>query len=435
MKKNVKRLATLGLIAIMGATLLSACGKKGDNQDGSTESGKKTTLTFGIWDENQRPTMENLASAYEAKNNNVDVEIQLTPYKGGEYWTKLEASATGGTAPDVFWLNTLHAESYKDGGILLDLTDYLAKSDMKIEENYPKALISMYKFDDKMYAIPKDFDTNALWYNKAIFDKAGVDYPTDDWTWDDFVATSQKLKDAGLDTGVYPVAAPLDFQTDYYPTIYANGGWILNEDKTETGYEDPKTQEGIQIWIDLINAGLSPDLATMTDTSADAMFEAGKLAMIFAGSYMTPQYMSNDVINKNVNLVEFPEFNGVEPNIINGLGYAVYSGSKNQEAAVDFALWLGSTEAMKIQGEGGAVISARNDAQQYFAQTNPDLNLAAYTNHSDVAYPLPVCKSSAELYDLEANQLKWAYSGEKTLAETCKELKTQADAILDKMNK
>ena len=90
---------------------------------------------------------------------------------------------------------------------------------------------------------------------------------------------------------------------------------------------------------------------------------------------------------------------------------------------------------MKIQGEGGAVISARNDAQEYFAKTNPDLNLAAYTNHSDVAYPLPVCKSSAELYDLEANQLKWAYSGEKTLADTCKELKAEADAVLDKMNK
>ncbi len=435
MKKSIKRLATLGLLAIMGATFLTACGKKEENKDGGTATGKKTTITFGIWDEKQRPTMENLVSAYEAKNNNVNVEIQLTPYKGGEYWTKLEASATGGTAPDVFWLNTLHAESYKDGGILLDLTDSIAKSDLKLEDNYPKALISMYQFDGKMYAIPKDFDTNALWYNKAIFDKAGVAYPTDDWTWDDLVATAKKLKDAGLDAGTYPIAAPLDFQTDYYPTIYANGGWILNDDKTETGYEDPKTQEGIQIWIDLINAGLSPDLATMTDTSADAMFEGGKLAMVFAGSYMTPEYMSNDAINKNVNLVEFPEFNGIEPNIINGLGYAVYSGSKNKEAAVDFALWLGSEEAMKIQGEGGAVISARNDAQQYFAATNPDLNLAAYTNHSDIAFPLPVCKSSAELYDLEANQLKWAYSGEKTLADTCKELKAGADEILNKMNK
>jgi multiple sugar transport system substrate-binding protein len=52
-----------------------------------------------------------------------------------------------------------------------------------------------------------------------------------------------------------------------------------------------------------------------------------------------------------------------------------------------------------------------------------------------VAYPLPVCKSSAELYDLEANYLKWAYSGEKTLGEASKELKAEADAILSKMNK
>ena len=75
--------------------------------------------------------MQKMIDAYEAENDNVSISIQLTPYKGGEYWTKLEASAGGGTAPDVFWLNVLHLDSYVEGGILDDMTDAIASSDIK----------------------------------------------------------------------------------------------------------------------------------------------------------------------------------------------------------------------------------------------------------------------------------------------------------------
>lgn len=431
----MKRMRGTKVLAMGMALAMAAMSLAGCSGGGGASKGGTTNLSFGIWDEKQRPVMESMIQAYQKTHENVKIDIQLTPYKGGEYWTKLEAAATGGTAPDVFWINVLHAEDYYDGGILLDLNDYLKKSDLDIEKNFPEALIKVYNFEEKQIAIPKDFDTNALWYNKDIFDKAGVAYPTDDWTFDDLAKACKDLKAAGLDSGAYPFACPIDFQTWYYPTVYAGGGWILNADKTETGYTDPKTQEGIQCWIDLINEGYSPSAAALSETSADAMFEGGQLAMVLAGSYMTPEYTSNDAINTKINLVEFPEFNGKEPNIINGLGYAVFAGSKNKDAAADFALWLGSEEAMKIQGESGVVISARNDAQKYFADSNKDLNLAAYTNHSGEANPLPVCKSVAELYDIEAEALKAAYSGDKTLADVCSQLKTDADAILAKNNK
>ena len=428
MRKNLKKLAALGLAFVMGAALLAGCESSG-GRDSSSSCGK-TKLTLGIWDENQRPAMEALVEAYEAENEDVTVEIQLTPYKGSEYWTKLEASATGGKAPDVFWLNVLHVDSYVDGGILADLTDAIADSD--IPDNYSETLIDNYVRDGVNYAVPKDFDTNALWYNKEIFDAAGVAYPTDDMDYEDLKALALELQAAGLEDGVYPFACPVDFQTWYYQTVYANGGWILNDDATETGDGEAKTQEGIQCWIDLIEAGLSPKASALAETTADAMFSGGQLAMNFAGSYMVPEYAGNDAIADKVDCVEIPTFNGVEDNCINGLGYAVYEGSKNKDAAIEFAIWLGSEEAMKIQGETGVVISARTDAQQYFAEANPDYNLAAYTNHADEAYPLPVCLKAAELYDLESTWLTKAYTGEMTLEDACKELKTEADALLAK---
>lgn len=100
MKKNMRKVAALGLCVALGATMLTACG----GSKGKSASGGKTELNFGIWDENQRPAMEKMVKAYEKENSDVKINIQLTPYKGGEYWTKLEAAASGGKAPDVFWL-------------------------------------------------------------------------------------------------------------------------------------------------------------------------------------------------------------------------------------------------------------------------------------------------------------------------------------------
>lgn len=313
--------------------------------------------------------------------------------------------------------------------ILDDLTDKIKDSDIK--DSYSETLVNNYVRDKKNYAVPKDFDTNAMWYNKEIFDKCGVPYPTDDMSYDDLIATAKALKDSGkLGDGVYPFACPVDFQTWYYQTVYANGGYILSDDKKSTGYDDPKTQEGIQCWIDMYNEGLSPSASALSETTADAMFEGGQLAMNFAGSYMVPEYASNDAIKDKVDCVEIPTFNGKEDNCINGLGYAVFEGSKNKEAAEDFAIWLGSKEAQEIQGKTGVVISARTDAQKYFAEANSQYNLAAYTNHADEAYPLPVCTKAAELYDLEATELQKAYNGEKSLSDVCKGLTKQADKLL-----
>lgn len=424
MKKRLARAAAAGLVAVMSVGLLAGCGGGG----GETKDGK-TAISFGIWDENQRPAMEALVEAYEAENEDVDISIQLTPYKGGEYWTKLEAAATGGTAPDVFWLNVLHLDAYVEGGILADLTDAIGESD--IPESYSETLVENYVRDGVNYAVPKDFDTNALWYNKEMFDAANVAYPTDDMTYDEFKQLCIDLQ-SKLPDGVYAFACPVDFQTWYYQTVFANGGWILNEDATETGYADAKTQEGIQCWIDLINAGVSPSASALAETTADAMFSGKQTAMNFAGSYMVPEYTANEEVKDVIDCVEIPTFNGVEDNCINGLGYAVYEGSKNKEAAIDFAIWLGSAEAQKIQGETGVVISARTDAQQYFAEANSQYNLAAYTNHADEAYPLPVCSKAAELYDLEATWITKAYTGEMSLADACAGLKEEADALLAK---
>lgn len=104
MKKNLKKLVALGLVATTGTTLLAGCGgsDKGGSKDGKVE------LVMSVWDSDQEPVMKQMAEAYSKENPNVTVKTQLTTWN--EYWTKLEASATGGSAPDIITMNVLHVE-------------------------------------------------------------------------------------------------------------------------------------------------------------------------------------------------------------------------------------------------------------------------------------------------------------------------------------
>ena len=88
----------------------------------------------------------------------------------------------------------------------------------------------------------------------------------------------------------------------------------------------------------------------MTDTTPDAMFEAGKIAMYMSGNYMIAEYEQNENIAGKYDIVSRPSFNGKKTDIINGLGYAVYEGTKNEEEALKFVEWLGRKRSYGYSG-------------------------------------------------------------------------------------
>lgn len=270
MKKRAWRQATaLGMAAMM-AMGLTACSGSGNTSTtaaaskaadttaaagaeqttaagNAAGSGENVTLRFAIWGASQQEVSKQLADAFHEKYPNIIVEVEFTPQNTGEYWTKLESSCTGGSAPDVFWMNGVHADTYIEGGMMLPLTDMVKNSSViDIEKDYPSTLSNLYIRDGEVYAIPKDFDTIAVWYNKKIFDDAGVAYPSDDWTWDDMVEAARKLTDK--EKGIYGITSEFGGQQYYYPTISANGGYILADDYKSGGYDDPNTMRGVQCW-------------------------------------------------------------------------------------------------------------------------------------------------------------------------------------------
>src|SRR5699024_2439900 len=124
--------------------------------------------------------------------------------------------------PDVFWMHSNEAQKYMANGILLDLTDYIASSDKLEMDQYPQELKDFYTYDGKTYAIPKDRDTIALWYNKTMFDEVGLEYPNEDWTWDDYYEAAKKLtKEDGTQYGT--AMNPSGTQDGWYNIVYSMG--------------------------------------------------------------------------------------------------------------------------------------------------------------------------------------------------------------------
>ena len=160
MKKN--RVLSAILTAAMCTSLAACSGSAGGNSDSADSGNNSNTLSVSIWDNNQLPGLKTIMDDF-TKETGIAVEIQVVPWD--QYWTLLEAGAQGGTLPDVFWMHSTYCQRFMRNDMLLDLTDRIAQSDKIDPNNYYQDILGLYQYNDKTYAIPKDYDTIALWYN------------------------------------------------------------------------------------------------------------------------------------------------------------------------------------------------------------------------------------------------------------------------------
>lgn len=413
------------MAACGGDSGLSGETKKEDSGDSGESDGGE--LSVSIWDTNQEPGLKEILADFTEETG---IKTKLTVVKWDEYWTMLEAGAQGGSLPDVFWMHSNESERYMSNDMLLDLTDKIAESDKIDPENYPEDIWGLYTYDDKYYAVPKDVDTIALWYNKTMFDEAGLAYPTADWTWDDVSEAAKKLtKDDGSQYGL--AVRNDNNQAGYYNLVYHNGGYIINEDKTKSGWDDPKTIEAMKTLEGWIKDGVMPSIETMSENGEDVLFQSGKAAMVLQGSWMVAAYRDNEYTAANCDLVELPKNaeTGRRASVYNGLGWAAAANGEHTEEAWKLLEYLGSEEAQKKQAELGVTMSAYKGTSDAWAKS-ADFNLQAYLNMMDDMEIRPYSKTTVTWENEDNEILKSVYTGEKTMEEACKEMADQMNEKL-----
>jgi multiple sugar transport system substrate-binding protein len=415
----MKKLWTLGCLCILFAVLLTACG--GGEAASSGNANQPVTLRYMIWDQNQAPAMNEIITEFKKTHANIDVKVDVTPYD--QYWTKLETAVTGGSAGDVFWMNGPNIVKYASNDVLLPIDDQIGADKVDLK-NYPNALVALYTVNGKHYALPKDFDTVGLWYNKPLFDAAGVKYPDESWNWQTLRDAAKKLTNASK--GVWGIAAPLRDQTGFYNTIPQNGGSVISDDKKSSGLDKPEAIGGIQFWTDLIKDKSSPTLAQMTDTTPESMFESGKIAMLYGGSWASTEFAKNEYTKDKVDVAVLPQ--GKErATVIHGLGNVISANTKNPKEAWEFVKFLGSKEAADIQAKTGTVIPAYTGTQDSWVKSTPNFHLQVFIDELAYAKPYPVSKNTAAWNDAMMKMFIPAWSGQQSAEAGSK-------AVAQKMN-
>lgn len=407
MKKLVKMLAML-LVLCLAAGLVGTAGAE------------NIEIHYAFWHGALEPFYNDCKAAFEAAHPGVTIILEPTSW--GEYWTKLESAATGGSIADVFHMNGVNIKKYADGGILAPLDERIAASDVDLK-NYPEAMVAMYNYNGVQYGIPMDFDTVGLWYNKTLFDQAKVAYPTSEWTWDDMVAAAKAINALGDD--IYGIAANYEEQQGFYNTVYAYGGWFVDGDKY--GFNEEGTRAGIQCWVDLMASGVSPSEKSLEENAAYLQFMAGKLGMIFSGDWVVADYVSKDSsVADVIDVAELPLMpNGKRASVIHGKANCVSAFTAHPDEAYAWVDYLAGAEANEKLGKMGVAIPSYLAYSDAFVTTYPQYNMGIYSKAAaEYSYVYP------SALDPRWSEIMWtelvkAFNLETTVDQACDEIMKQ----------
>src|SRR5512146_1690919 len=209
-------------VLVVASLVLAACG----GAKPPVASAGPVEISMMMWgDPAELEVWNQIVADFQAINPNITVKVEVSDWDS--YWTKLKTLLSAGTPPDVFAMDAPLYLDYQSRGVLLNLQPYLDKNAGMLDGVYPQTL-EAYKTPDGMYGLPRDFQTVVLFYNKDMFDAAGVAYPTANWTYDDLRAAAKQLtldKNGDGKIDQYGFYADLwDMELIWSEAIWAYGG-------------------------------------------------------------------------------------------------------------------------------------------------------------------------------------------------------------------
>ena len=156
---------------------------------------------------------------------NPTYKVTVLKYDGDTYDQKLLTDIVAGTLPDLFVSADVYTKPFFDSGLTADLKPLAAKAGYDLS-NFDPLFLSLAEYKDMIGFLPRAADVVVTYYNKKMFDTAGVAYPTPDWTYDDMLAAAEKLtiKAADGTTTQYGVTAATDWWAYWVPMVIAEGG-------------------------------------------------------------------------------------------------------------------------------------------------------------------------------------------------------------------
>lgn len=330
--KKIKVLCMF-LLAIM---FIGCNGGKGE--EGS--SSKKETVVLTNWTSSpqEKAALEGLIEEFEGKNTNIEVELRSV---AGEYNDYLKTQFSAGAGPDIFYVDAFAIQQYIELGALEEIENY------DTTDFYPQ-YVDAFKKDGKLYGIPKDYSTLALFYDKDIMKEHGIEVK-DSMTWEEFLNINKILAKSDIKgTGIMPDLARLEF------LIKARGG---NTEKNEmSNLTDEKVIGALSDFFELYEEGYA---ITPKDIGGGDIFGSRNAAMVMEGPWMLP-FLNENFKDLNYGIVEMPlDKLGNKGTAAFVVSYSINKNSKVKESARIFLDFITEKETMKKWSERTDLLPTR----------------------------------------------------------------------------
>jgi multiple sugar transport system substrate-binding protein len=374
---KIKKLISAVLTSVMFLSVFAGCGKNEGNsssqqQDLQTSKAnvetttakeeKEVKLTWALWDYEKTPYYKALIEEYKKIKPNVTIKYK--DLGSSNYQTVLGTQLAGeDSGLDILSVKDIPGYSAMvNAGQLEDLSDFIKK--YNIDTSKYSGTTEQIAVDGKLYALPFRSDFWVVFYNKDLFDKAGVAYPTNDMTMKDYDAIARKMTSGSGSTKVYGAHYHTWRSAVQLFGILDGKHTILDP---STGYDFLKPY--YEIILKEQDDGIVQDYATLKTSSThySGVFENNSVAMLNMGSWFISTLI-NDIKTgkseaKNWGIVKYPHPEGVAAGTTLGtittLGVA--SSSKNKDAALDFINFVCGEEGAKVIASTGTFPAIKTD--------------------------------------------------------------------------
>jgi multiple sugar transport system substrate-binding protein len=406
-------LATIGLAGVAALTL-AGCSASGAESEPVTITYTNFTSAGG-----NEENLQKIVDAFEKENPDITVEVTTLPY--ADYFTALQTDAAAGTLSDVFDIRYDDYPLYQANGVIAPITP-------EKPDAIKQSLLEAYSTDGTSYALPISFSDVVLYYNKDLFDAAGLDYPSADWTWADEKAAAEALTDQAA--GVWGDHQPVSFY-EFYKALAQNGGEFLSADGKSAAFNSPEGIEAAK-WLVEKSGTVMPTIEQGQGTPDfdTNLFKDGKLGMLHTGIWVFGAVAD----------VPFGWDIAVEPgntqqaSAVFSNAAAVSAASEHQEAAAKFAEYLSSSDVMvDVRLDAGWELPAISDDAKlatYLDKGAPANRQAVFDSLNGVALLPVVAKGQTEMQDIVGEELIEAQAGRKSVEDALKSAEERVNAAI-----
>jgi len=420
-----------GIIVLCALAMAGCGGESGASKSEGKESGEVSFMVFGDPEEIQ--AYRDVIAAYENEQPDVDVKM-IEASDRDDLIARLSTSFAGGTPPDLFLLNYRFYGQFAARDVLEPIEDRVDDSDLFEQDDFYEEAMNAFRFNDELTCLPQNISSLVVYYNKDLFQKAGVALPKDGWKWDDMVAAAKKLtKDENGDgkAEVYGLGIEASL-IRLAPFVWSAGGDLVDNTESPKHFtlETDEAQLALERFLQLhVVDKVTPGEEEVEAEDDETRFQNGRMAMVLSSRRSTPTFRTIQKFDWDV--APLPQ-HAEQAGILHSDAYCLTKASDNKDAAWSFMEFALGPEGAPIVAKSGRTVPSLKEVAESDAFLNPTAkpaNSQVFLDTIPVIQQVPSISTWPEIEDAAEPILEEAYYNGEFPDEVARELQAATDDL------